>query len=162
MTPDRRKQLKREGKAEVERRSRARKAESEALLPDMMAALNHPGTLPVDLSSLSPDQASRAKRELWIVTERPVLHREQLHREFVPLPDTANKWSNHPFSYLLCKACGSAVPQHPKRRLFAKAYCQCRNVLQLQLLGHHRIRVEKRLLAMPVAIFGRATPTSAA
>jgi hypothetical protein len=161
MTPERRRHLKREGKAEVVSRSHARKVASEALLPDMLAALSHTGQPPNDLSKLTNDQIARARLEAWVAAERPVLHRDRLHQEFVPLPDTSQKWKSHPFSYLLCKRCGSALPSHPVSSLFQRSSCQCGNIRRLQLFGKAWLRVQQKPMLLPVVIFGRAAPSGA-
>jgi hypothetical protein len=162
VTTDRRRQLKREGKAEIERRTQARKDESESLLHDMKAALSHSGDVPTEFSCLSEEQRLRATRERWIISERPVLHRQQLYGEFVHLPDTAQKWLDHPLSYLLCKVCSSAIPSQPKLRLFGLSGCRCGNLRRRHILGITRLRIAEESMVVLVAIFGRASPASAA
>ncbi|TDM08998.1 MAG: hypothetical protein C4K60_06475 [Ideonella sp. MAG2] len=156
MDIERRKQLKMHGKAEVERRSAERKAQSEALLPDMLAALSHSGTLPSDPAGLPPDARSRYERERWVVELRPIVHREQLNTEFVPLPDTAGKWKHHPLGYVMCKGCQSAVPAVPPRCLFYASRCACGNLRWRRWFGQGQLSVQEHSKALPIALFGRA------
>ncbi|WP_137720001.1 hypothetical protein [Methylobacillus flagellatus] len=156
MSPERRRELKLQGKAEVERQSTVRKAQSEAMLPDMLAAIGHTGHPPTDLAKVTAEQLARAKREAWITTKKPIIHRDQLHSEFIPLPDPKLKWQGHPFSYRMCKACGSVLPAIPVFALLHLSSCRCGNLRYVQVLGFKWQLVRKNSMVLPIALFGRS------
>lgn len=158
MDIERRKQLKRQGKAEVERQSAERKAQSDAVLPDMLAALSHTGTLASDPEGLPPDALARYERERWVMESRPTIHREQLNTEFVPLPDTQGKWKHHPLGYVMCKGCQSAVPAIPPQRLYYSSRCACGNLRWRRWFGQGQLWVQQLSKALPIGLFGRANP----
>lgn len=155
----RRKELKRQGKAEVERRSALRKAESEAVLPDMLAALSHTGGFPENPDLLEADARARYEREQWVVQARPTVHREQLNAEFIPLPDTAGKWQHHLLGYVMCKGCQSALPAIPPKRLFYASSCACGNLRCRRLLSRGWLVVREKSKLLPIGHFGRANPS---
>jgi hypothetical protein len=156
MDIERRKQLKKQGKAQVERDSAERKARSQAVLPDMLAALSHSGVLPESPDHLAPDARARFEKERWIAESRPTIHREQLLTEFVPLLDAAGKWTQHLLAYVMCKGCQSAVPLIPPHRLLYRSSCACGNLRWKRFLGYGRLAIRDPNFALPIALFGRA------
>ena len=156
MDIERRRQLKRQGKAEVERRSAESKAQSEALISDMIAALSHTGVLPLDPTHLDPDARTRYEREQWVMALRPTIHKEQLHAEFIPLPDPAGKWKQHPLGYVMCKRCHSVLPAIPPERLFYTSSCACGNLQWRRWLWRGKFSMRDSSKALPIGIFARA------
>jgi len=156
MDAQRRKQLKLQGKAEVERRSAQHKARSDALLPDMMAALSHDGALPPDPTRLNAEQRARYEKELWVRKSRPTIHKRQLDSDFIPLPDTKGQWKNHALSYFMCKGCNSVLPAIPPRRPIYSSSCACGNLSWFRIFGLGKLSVREPSKLLPIALFGRA------
>lgn len=156
MDAARRKVLKQQGKLEVEKRSAERKARSEALLPDMMAALSHSGNLPANPELLRGDDRARFEKELWVREKKPTIHEEQLNSGFIPLPDTTGKWKGHPLSYFMCKRCKSALPAIPPSRAIYASKCVCGNLSWLKIFTFAKFSVRDPGKLLPIALFARA------
>jgi hypothetical protein len=145
MDAARRRELKRLGKAEVERRS----AEVNAAL-----ALANP-------ASAGSDEWARGYRdgvyrERWLKRKLPILHHRELQRLFVVQGTSDSGWTPYPGGYILCALCGSAVPSYLPWRVFYWKACACGNIRWRQILGWRRGRAEDPTNVVPISLIGRA------
>jgi hypothetical protein len=152
----RRKLLKQQGKLEVEKRSAERKARSDALLPEMMAALSHSGDLPANPELLHGDDRARFEKELWIREKKPTIHEKELNSGFIPLPDTTGKWKGHALSYYMCKRCKSVLPASPPSGGIYASKCACGNLSWCDTLGLVKFSAREPSMLLPIALFAKA------
>lgn len=108
---------------------------------------------------MSSEARQRYEREKWLLEDRPTIHREQLHAEFVPMPDKGGRWVAQPLSYVLCKSWESALPAIPPKRLFYSSSCACGNLRWRRLFERGRLLVRDQSKALPIGLFGGANPS---
>jgi hypothetical protein len=145
MDPERRRQLKRAGKAEVERRS-----------AELNAAMSASNPAPVGSEEWGRGYKSGTERERWLRVKLPVLHRPQLESLFVVLPQAGAGWVAHPGGYVQCLKCGSAVPSAMPRRLFYWSGCACGNIRWRWLFFRGRATVADAKAVVPVTLVGKS------
>lgn len=145
MDKERKKQLKKLGKAEVERRSQE--------LKDQLKAAN-----PAELSDADAWMANYktgTRREQWLRKKLPTLHKKRLEELFVVHPCNSSGWLPDEGNYLQCEGCGSAVPSVSRARLIKYTGCRCRNIIYWRFFRWHCWRIRRRERVIPVKLIGR-------
>jgi hypothetical protein len=143
----RRRDLKKLGKREVERRS--------AELREVLRAANP--------SPLRSDEWARGykigtERDRWLRKKLPLLNRDEVISMFVVLSQDDPGWIAHSGStgYVLCGKCGSAAPSVLPKSWFYWARCECGNIRLRRILFWERIFVREPSELTPLKLIGRA------
>ena len=144
MDAERKRQLKKLGKAEVQRRS-----------AELDAALRESNPAPIGSDEWAENYRVATLRERRLRRDLPVLHRKTLHERFVVIPLDDPGGQGHLGRYLLCQNCGSAVPATVRRRWFFWAGCACGNIRWRCVLFWRRGTVDDPDAAWPVKLIGR-------
>lgn len=147
MDKTRRRYLKAQGKAEVQRRS--------AELRATMKAAN-----PADYSDSAWARNYKHSTELerWLRKELPVIHAAELHAKFL-IWDRSAQWQPYRGGYIQCEICESVVPSWLPRRWFCWTGCACGNISYRMILWWRRARVRQPAATSAVKLIGRgATP----
>jgi hypothetical protein len=144
MDESRRRELKKRGKAAVERQSDEIRAAMKAANP---AALSDP--------RWGERYKQGVLREKWLRKELPVLHKRQLEEWFVVLPNGSAGWRPHLGGYVVCQWCGSAAPTAIPRRLFYWRSCECGNIRWRCIGPWQRVTVLRPELTSPVTLIGK-------
>jgi hypothetical protein len=142
---ERKRELKRLGKAEVERRS--------SVLKEAMELAN---PAPTDSDRWADGYRDGVERERWLKKKLPVLSRAQVERMFVVLPESTPGWVPHPGGYVICTTCGSAAPSLMPWRLFYWASCACGNIRWRCILGWQRGTARDPRAIVSAKLLGRA------
>lgn len=147
MDPERKRALKKAGKAEIERRSAA-----------LQAALSMSNPAPLGSDAWMANHTLATIRERWLRRSRPLLRAKQLHAMFIVQPYESAGWEPSPGSYVMCTICGSAVPcAVPNRFLYWKR-CGCGNIGWRAVLGWTRLILRQPESLVPVRLMGRGEP----
>ncbi|WP_343635095.1 hypothetical protein [Roseateles sp.] len=145
MDADRKRQLKKLGKAEVARQS----AELRASLTDANpAALGD--------SAWANNHKTGILREKWLKKKLPLLRQKKLEQLFVVLPIVSAGWRPTLGGYIQCRTCGSASPSSiPERKFFYWATCGCGNIRWRCIGPFRRVVVRAPDQILPVTLIGR-------
>jgi hypothetical protein len=145
MDKERKKQLKKLGKAEVARQSAeihsALKAANPAAFGDLAWAANYTNGI---------------RRERWLKRRLPLLKSKRLEELFVVVPNGSEGWQPTLGGYVRCLNCGSASPSSvPKRRFIYWARCECGNISWRCFGPFRRVNVKEPHQVLPVKLIGR-------
>jgi len=144
MDAERKRQLKKLGKAEVQRQS----AELRQALQQANPA--RPGS-----DGWAQGYKLGTQRERWLRKKLPTLHKEKLNELFVVRPSAGAGWVPHRGGYVQCMDCGSALPSMCRRSWFYFTGCQCRNISWLEFFWWRNVNVRRPQRVMPVKLTGR-------
>ena len=139
MESAKRRELKRAGKAALERRS-----------AELRAALQTANPAPPGSDQWAQGYRVSVEREQWLRTRLPIIHKDQLAREFVVHHLPKGSGTDYVGGYVLCRQCGSAVPSSLPWRLCYFAGCACGSVRWWCLLWWRRVIVKKGAGIAPV------------
>ena len=130
MDPERKRALKKLGKAEVQRQS-----------DEVRRALDEAN--PMDASSDAWIRGHKlgTERERWLRKRLPTLHQPQLDALFVVRPYVGTGWVPTPGGYVQCEDCGSALPSMRPKSWFHSTGCRCGNIEWWEILWWRRITV---------------------
>jgi len=146
MDPQRKRQLKAAGKAEVKRRSTA-----------LYAALDAANPVKPGDPGWSDNYKEGVARKHWLNRKLPTLWRAQWEPLFVVLPYEVNRWTPHVGGYIQCHGCGTVAPEALPWRAFYWTRCECGNVRWRCVLGWRRMRVRDARSLVPVKLIGRGS-----
>jgi hypothetical protein len=144
MDTERKRQLKAQGKAEVERRS--------AQLKEAMRAAN-PARIGSDEWAKNYKAGTLREKELKKVL--PILHKRELERQFAILPVEGLGIGPLVGLYLQCRRCGSVLPSAIPKRFFYWGACECGNVKWRILWRWNWNSVSDPSLLVPVKLIGK-------
>jgi hypothetical protein len=144
MEPERKRQLKAAGKAEVQRRS-----------AELRAALDAANPLRPGEPGWAQNYKVGTRRGRWLRARQPTLWRSQWEPWFVLRPDTGNRWIAHPGAYVQCLGCGTVAPSALRWHWFYWARCECGNLRWRCLLGWRRLRLRDAGSLAAVRLIGR-------
>ena len=151
MDAERKRALKKSGKAEVARRS-----------AELEAALSASNPAPIGSDQWAANYALATTRERWLQRKRPLLRAKQLRAMFVVQPYESAGWSAHPGAYVMCTVCGSAIPCAVPNRLLYWRSCSCGNAGWRAVLGWTKPIARRPEALIPVKLIGRGEPDSVA
>jgi hypothetical protein len=142
--------LKKQGKADVARRSAELQAASSAANPARIGS-----------DEWAVNYQLATARERWLQRKRPLLRATQLQAMFVVLPHDGSGWS-HPGAYVFCTVCGSAIPCAVPNRLLYWRSCGCGNAGWRAMFGWTTWIARRPEVLVPVKLIGRggAAPTA--
>ena len=141
---DRKRTLRRLGKAEVERRSAGLRAELAEANPALSGS-----------DDWGHNYKVGTERERWLRRKSPTLRKEMADALFVVRPIDDPAWIPHRGAYVRCTSCGSVAPAVVPRRLFYWRSCECKNI-RLRGIGPWRWAATKNSgLLVPVKLLGR-------
>ena len=137
MDRDRKKQLKKLGKAEVQRRS-----------DELHAKLHEANPLDPGEPGWADNYKRGTERDRWLKKKLPTLHQPKLEKLFVVRAYDNAGWVPHKGGYLQCQICGSAVPSVRHKRLIDFTGCKCRNIFWWHFLiwGHSNIKYPEKVV----------------
>lgn len=144
MNSERKRALKKLGKAEVERRSTA-----------LHQHLQDANPVELDDPLWASNYARGVEKERWISRKRPTLHREALNRQFVVRPYENDGWRSLERNYIQCTNCGSALPSLPRPKILGLTKCKCWNIVWWRLFKWNNFRIKRMELVQPVKLTGR-------
>ena len=144
-SPERRKQLRKAAKQELERRFNV-----------VNDAINE--AVPLH-SSNDPTWGKRFKlgveRERWLRGTLPLLHKPELDKLFVVMEDP-HPLSSYVGGYMRCRGCESVAPTAlPREKRFYWKSCKCKNIRWRVLLWWGACKVRRPELLEPIRLLGR-------
>jgi hypothetical protein len=144
MDSNRKRQLKKLGKAEVARKS-----------AEIHSALKAANPLAPGEEGWSKNYKAGTLREKWLKKKLPLLHRARLEKLFVVVPNGSAGWQPTVGGYVQCLTCGSASPTVISRRLFYWARCECGNISWRIVGPWRRVSVQSPEQTFPVKLIGK-------
>ena len=146
MDKERKRQLKKQGKAEVQRVSDA-----------LHKSLQEANPLPPGAPGWADSYKLGIQREKWLKSELPVLHEPELSQLFSVRPYPNRGWLPHVGAYVQCQSCGSAIPCARKKRFFDRVRCRCKNIVWWQLFKWRKVVIKKPENVVPIKLIGSST-----
>lgn len=144
MDPERKRALKKLGKAEVQRQS-----------DEIRRVLDEANPADATSDAWIKGHKLGTERERWLRKRLPTLHRPQLDALFVVWPYAGSGWVPTPGGYVQCEDCGSALPSmRPKSWLYATG-CRCGNITWWECLRWRRITVRRPDRVIAIKLAGR-------
>lgn len=127
MDKERKRELKKQGKAEVSRTS-----------AELRAALKVANPVEPGQPGWSENYKSGLLKEKALVHDLPLMHADEVERRFVVVPNGSAGWRPYPGSYVQCTICKSVSPSVvPQNRWFYWKNCECGNI-KWRCLGSSR------------------------
>lgn len=144
MDPERKRALKKLGKAEVQRQS-----------DEIRRVLDEANPADIGSDAWAKGYRLGTERERWLRKRLPTLHRPQLDELFVVRQEAGAGWVPTPGGYVQCEDCGSALPSmRPKSWLYSTG-CRCGNITWWDILWWRKITVRRRDRVIAIKLTGR-------
>jgi hypothetical protein len=145
MDAERRRELKRAAKVELEQRSAV-----------VHAALKTANPAPSGSDQWAQGYRVGVERERRLQQSLPILHSDQLAKEFVVHRLPLDVVTSFVGGYVLCSICGSAVPSKLRWKWIYFAGCACGRIRWRCFMWWRRIDVREPQCVVPVKLIGRA------
>lgn len=145
MDQQRKKKLKKMGKAEVARQS-----------AEVWQALKAANPVDPGDDAWAGNYKRGLLREKWLRDELPLLNSRQVEEWFVVLPNASAGWKPHAKGFVLCGNCGSVSPSAaPKRRFIYWTSCECGNIKWRCIGPWRNVSVARPESVVPVKLIGK-------
>lgn len=144
MDAERKRQLKSQGKAEVERRS-----------TQLRRAMRAANPAPIGSDEWGKNYKTGTLREKELKRILPIIHKRDLDWQFAVLPVEGLGIAPVAGLYLQCQQCGSVLPSAIPRRFFYWGACGCGNVKWRIFWRWNWNSVSDPSLLVPVKLIGK-------
>ena len=144
MDKDRKRHLKKLGKAEVQRVS-----------DKLHRSLKEANPLDPGDPGWAENYRVGSKREKWLKSKLPVLHEPKLSKFFSVRPYVNRGWVPHVGAYVQCNTCGSAIPCARNKRYFDYVACKCKNVVWWHFLKWRKTTIKTPSDLTAIKLIGR-------